>query len=332
MWYSAVGLMVTLTLSLLAAPLTAEAQPRRKIPLVGMLLSGSLPGSSGSARCTDYFRQALRDLGYVEGQDIALEYRYADNQFDRLPALAAELVRLTPEVIWTNSNAAGLAAKQAITTIPVVIGVSQDLMELGVVENLARPGGNVTGLDLRVFALMGKRLELLKDAVPTLARVAVIVNPTDPHYKEVPHNIAREARALGVQLQRVEASGPETFAGAFAAMIQGGADAVMLPEGPPFGAHMPRLLELAHRHRLPTMCSGVHYAEAGCLLTYGAAADDLCQRSAVFVDKILKGAKPANLPVESGYKFYLIVNLKTAEALGLTLPPTFLPRADEVIK
>ena len=329
MWYSAVGLIVTLTLSLLAAPLAAEAQPRRKIPLVGMLEPSS---PTGPRRCWASFQQGLRDLGYVEGQNIALEYRYADHQFDRLPALAAELVRLTPEVIWTHSNAAALAAKQTITTIPVVIGVSQDLTELGMVESLARPGGNLTGLDLRVFALMGKRLELLKDAVPTLARVAVLVNPTDPLYKEVPHNIEREARALGVQLQRVEVSGPETFEGAFTAMLQGGSDAVMLPEGPPLGPHMPRLLELAHRHRLPTMCSGVHYAEAGCLLTSGAVADDLRQRSAVFVDKILKGAKPATLPVESGYKFYLIVNLKTAEALGLTLPPTFLHQADEVIK
>jgi putative ABC transport system substrate-binding protein len=332
MWYSAVGLMVTLTLSLLAAPLATEAQPRRKIPLVGMLESGASPGSSDSPRCARFFRQGLRDLGYVEGQNIALEYRYADNQFDRLPALAAELVRLTPEVIWTHSNAAALAAKQTITSIPVVIGVSQDLTELGVVESLARPGGNLTGLDLRVFALMGKRLELLKDAMPTLARVAVLVNPTDPLYKEVPHNIAREARALGVSLQRVETSGPETFEGAFAVMSQDGADAVMLPEGPPLGQHMLRLLELAHRYRLPTMCSGVHYAEAGCLLTYGAVAGDLCQRSAVFVDKILQGATPANLPVESGYKFSLIVNLKTAESLGLTLSPTFLHQADEVIK
>jgi putative ABC transport system substrate-binding protein len=329
MWYSAVGLIVTLTLSLLAAPPAAEAPPRRKIPLVGVL---EPTASTGPGRCFTFFQQGLRDLGYVEGQNIALEYRYADDQFDRLPALAAELVRLTPEVIWTHSSAAALAAKQAITTIPVVIGVSQDLAELGVVASLARPGGNLTGLDLRVFELMGKRLELLKDAVPTLARVAVLVNPTDPLSKEVPHNIEREARSLGVQLQRVEASGPETFEGAFAAMIQGGADAVMLPEGPPFGRHMPRLLELALRHRLPTMCSGQHYAEAGCLLTYGAVADDLCQRSAVFVDKILKGAKPANLPVERGYKSYQVVNLKTAEALGLTLSPLFLWRADEVIR
>ena len=179
---------------------------------------------------------------------------------------------------------------------------------------------------------MGKRLELLKDAVPTLARVAVLVNPTDPLYKEVPHNIAREARALGVSLQRVETRGPETFEGAFAAMIQGGADAVMLPRA----LHLACTCRGSWSWRTGTgfrpCAAGVHYAEAGCLLTYGAVADDLCQRSAVFVDKILKGATPANLPVESGYKFSLIVNLKTAAALGLTLPPTFLHQADEVIK
>ena len=174
-------------------------------------------------------------------------YRYAANQFDRLPALAAELVQLAPDVIWMHSNAAALAAKQAITTIPVVNAITQEIMELGVVESLARPGGNLTGLDVRVFELMGKRLELLKEAVPTSARVAILVDPANPIYKEVPHNIAREAWALGVQLQRVEASGPETFEGAFAAMVQDGADAVMLPEGPPLGPHMPRLVELAHQ-------------------------------------------------------------------------------------
>jgi putative ABC transport system substrate-binding protein len=168
--------------------------------------------------------------------------------------------------------------------------------------------------------------------VPTVARVAVLVHPTDPLSKEVPHNIEREAQALGVQLQRVEASGPETFEGAFAAMVQGRADAVLLPEGPPFGLHMSRLLELAHQHRLPTMCSARHYAKEGCLLAYGAYANDLCQRSAVFVDKILKGAKPADLPVERGYKLYLDVNLKTAKDLGLTIPPTLLFQATEVIR
>lgn len=328
MWCCTVGVMVTLTLSLLMAPLAAEA-PRQNIPLVGVLEPTS---PTGPRRCLASFQQGLRDLGYVEGQTIAFAYRYAEGQHDRLPALAAELVRLTPDVIWTHSNDAALAAKQGITTIPVVVGVSQDLMELGVVASLAQPGGNLTGLDLGVFERMGKRLELLKEAVPTVARVAVLVNPTDPLSKEVPHNIEREAQALGVQLQRVEARGPETFEAAFAAMVQGRADAVLLPEGPPLGPHMSRLLELAHQHRLPTMCSARHYAKAGCLLAYGASADDLCQRSAVFVDKLLKGAKPADLPMERGYKLYLDVNLKTAETLGLTLPPLFSFRADEVLK
>jgi ABC-type uncharacterized transport system substrate-binding protein len=328
MWCRTVGGMVTLTLSLLVAPLAAEVQGRGKIPLVGVLD----PSATGFRRCLDSFQQGLRDLGYVEGQTIAFAYRYAEGQHDRLPALAAELVRLPPDVIWTHSNAAALAAKQAITTIPVVVGVSQDLVELGVVKSLAQPGGNLTGLDLGVFERMGKRLELLKEAVPTVSRVAVLVNPTDPLSKEVPHNLEREAQALGVQLQRVEARGPGTFEAAFAAMVQGRADAVLLPEGPPLGPHMPRLLDLAHRHRLPTMCSARHYAKAGCLLAYGAFADELCQRSAVFVDQILKGAKPADLPVERGYKLYLDVNLKTAETLGLTLPPLFLFRVDEVIK
>jgi putative ABC transport system substrate-binding protein len=325
-----IGLLIALALSVLVVPRTAVAQKRGKIPLVGVLDPN--PSTVPRPGCLAFFQQGLRDLGYVEGQNIVLEYRYAEHQLDRLPALAAELVRLTPDVIWTHSNAAALAAKQAITTIPVVIGAGQDMAALGIVESLARPGGNLTGLDVRVFELMGKRLELLKEAVPTIARVAVLVDPTNPFAKEVPHNIEREARALDVQLQRVEVGRPETFEGTLAAMVQGGTDAVMLPEGPPFGPHSAQFLELARRYRLPTVCGPRDYAEAGCLLAYGANPNDLCQRSAVFIDKILRGAKLADLPVELGYKFYLSVNLKTAETLGLTLPPTFLHQADEVIK
>jgi putative tryptophan/tyrosine transport system substrate-binding protein len=269
----------------------------------------------------------------VEGQHVTFVYRYAAHQFDRLPGLAAELVRHTPDVLWTHSNAAALAAKQATTTIPIVVGVANELVALGLVESLARPGGNLTGLDLRRNELMGKRLGLLKEAVPTVSRVAVLVDPMNPLFQGVPQHIAPEARALGVHLQRVEAQSPETFEGAFAAMVQGGADALMLPEGPPFGTpQLRRLLELALQHRLPTICSHRSWAQAGCLLTYGAESNDLCERSAVLVDKILKGAKPANLPVELAHKFSLAVNLKTAEALGLRLPPTFLAQADEVIK
>ena len=320
-------LIITLALGLLVVLPAAEAQRQGKIPLVGVLEPN--PSTTG---CFAAFQQGLRDLGYVEGQNITFAYRYAAHQFDRLPALATELVQLSPAVIWMHSNAAALAAKQAITTIPVVNAATQEIMALGVVESLARPGGNLTGLDVRVLELMGKRLELLKEAVPTSARVAVLVDPANPIYKEVPHNIAREAQALGVQLQRVEASGPEDFEGAFAAMVQGGADAVMLPEGPPLGLHIPQLLELAHRHRLPTMCSAPPHAKAGCLLSYGASPIALCQRSAVFVDKILQGAKPADLPVERPRKFELVLNLKTAKALGMTMPPSLLLLADEVIQ
>jgi putative ABC transport system substrate-binding protein len=325
-----IGILIALALGVLVVPRPTVAQKREKIPLVGVLDPN--PATVSRPGCLAFFQQGLRDLGYVEGQNIVLEYRYADHQLDRLPALTAELVRLTPDVIWTHSNVAALAAKQAITTIPVVIGAGQDMTALGIVESLARPSGNLTGLDVRVFELMGKRLELLKEAVPTITRVAVLVDPTNPLSKEVPHNIAREARALNVQLQRVEVGEPETFEGTVAALIQGGADAVMLPEGPPFGPHSARFLELARRHRLPTVCGPRDYAEAGCLLAYGANPTDLCQRSAVLVHKILQGAKPADLPVELGYKFSLSVNLKTAELLGLTLPPTFLHQADQVIK
>ncbi len=330
MWCTTMTLLLTLALSVLMAPRAAEAQGRGRMPLVGVLEPSS---STGPRNCFAAFQQGLRDLGYVEGQHLTFAYRYADIQPDRLPALAAELVRLTPDVLWTHSNAAALAAKQATTTMPIVVGVGTEMVEQGLVESLARPGGNLTGPDLSRIALMGKRLELSKEALPTISRVAVLVDPTDPLYQEVPHHIEREARALGIQLQRVEASGPEAFEGAFAAMVQGKAEALMLPEGPPFGPpNLQRLLELAHQHLLPTLCSGRHYAKAGCLLAYGADARDLCQRSAVFVDKILKGARPADLPVESAHKLYLDVNLKTAEALGLTFPATFLFRADEVIR
>jgi putative ABC transport system substrate-binding protein len=202
----------------------------------------------------------------------------------------------------------------------------------GLVASLARPGGNLTGLELRDVELMGKQLELFKEAVPTLSRVAVLVDPAMPPHAGVPANIEREARALRVQLQRVEAGAPEVFEAAFAAMGQGGADALMILSSPFFAEHRQRLMALALRHRLPTMSVGRHYTEAGSLLGYGAYAGDLCQRSAVLVDKILKGTKPTDLPVEQPDKYYLSVNLKTAEALGLTLSPLFLARADEVFR
>jgi putative ABC transport system substrate-binding protein len=268
----------------------------------------------------------------MEGQNITVVYRYAEGQRDRLSPLAAEVVRLTPDVLWTHSTPAALAVKQATSTIPIVLGVAVDLVEQGLVESLERPGGNLTGMELRDVELLGKRLELFKEAVPTISRVAILVDPAARSHDPVPRNIEVEARALGVQLQRVEAGDPEAFETAFAAMVQGGTDALMIMDTIFFGQHRTRLLELAAKYRLPTMAGTRTFAEAGSLLAYGAFPGDLCQRSAVYVDKILKGAQPADLPVERADRFYLVVNLKTAQALGLTLSPTFLVQADKLIR
>jgi putative tryptophan/tyrosine transport system substrate-binding protein len=328
MRYSTVGCLVTLTLSLLTAPLASTAQPREKIPRVAVLEPAS---QERPTPCLFPFQQGLRDLGYVEGQTILLDYRYGEGHIDRFPALAAELVQLTPDVFWTVSDPAAWAAKRATTTIPIVVGVSDGLVEQGLVVSVARPGGNLTGLELPAIEVSGKRLELFKEALPTISRVAVLVDPAQAAHADVPRNITREARALGVQLQRVEAGAPAAFEAAFTAMVHGGADALLIMGSPLFATHRQQLLALALQHRLPTMAYGRHLAEAGSLVAYGADSRALCQRSAVFVHKILQGAKPADLPIERA-EFQLVVNLKTAEALSVTFPPTFLFRADEVIR
>jgi putative ABC transport system substrate-binding protein len=328
MWCSALGCLVTLILSLLVAPLAAEAQPRGNLPRVAVL---EPTAQEHPAPCLFAFQQGLRDLGYVEGQTILFDYRYGEGQTDRLPALAAELVQRAPDVLWTNSDPAAWAAKRATTTIPIVVGVSDGLVDQGLVASVAHPGGNLTGLEHPGIEVAGKRLELLKEAVPTISQVAVLVDPAQMAHAHVPSTIEREARALGMQLRRVEAGAPAAFATAFTAMVQGGADALLIMGSPLFAAHRQQLLALALQHRLPTMAYGRHLAEAGSLLAYGVDSRALCQRSAVFVHKILHGVKPADLPIEQA-TFQLVVNLKTAAALGVTVPPTFLFRADEVIK
>jgi putative ABC transport system substrate-binding protein len=324
-----VGWLVTFTLSLLAAPPIATAQPQGKLPLVGVLEPLRQQPPSG---CLAAFQQSLRDLGYVEGHTIRLAYRYGEDHADRLPTLAAELVQLAPDVIWLHSTQAVVAAKQATTTIPIVIAVASNLVEGGLVASLARPGGNLTGLDYRVADIVAKQLEVLKDAVPTISRVAALRDSTGPLDQETRHTLERAARALGVQLQHVEAGAPAAFEAAFAAMVDGGAEALLIVNSALFGAHKQQLLALALRHRLPTVSYARSNAEAGSLLTIGVDGRELCQRSAVFVHKILHGATPADVPIERVDKFPLVVNLKTAEALGLTLSPLFLFRADEVIK
>jgi len=326
-------IIVTLALSLLVLPLAAAAQKLAKLPSVGVL-EPDYPPMVTPQSCSVRFRHALGELGYQEGQNIMLEYRYAENQLDRLPALAAGSVQRHPDVLWTSSSRAAQALKQVTTTIPIVVAVAVDLVEQGLVESLARPGGNLTGLDTRYLELTSKRLELLKDAVPQITRVAILIDPTGNRrvLDLIPSAFEAEARALGVHLVRIEVDDPEAFDTAFAAMAAHNADALVLMDSRIFRMHRERLLGLALAHRLPTIAPIRAYAEAGSLLAYGAEPAALCRRSAIFVDKILKGTKPADLPVEQPMKFELIINLKTAKALGMTMPPSLLLLADEVIQ
>jgi len=317
-------LLIILTLALLVAPLAATAQPPANIPRLGVLAPGP-PGTLG----IEAFRQGLRDLGYVEGQNLHLESRYADWQLDRLPTLAAELVQLHPDVIFTTTTPGGLAAQQATTTVPIVV-VAGSLVEQGMVASLERPGGNITGITL--FEIYGKLLELLKEAAPHIARVAFMVNPANPGQDRYPALFAAEARALGVQLHRLEVRAPGEFEKAFAALAEGRADALLVPSDAMFGTHRHRIVELAATHRLPSISRSARFAEAGGLLQYGEDTRELHHRAATHVHKILQGAKPGDLPVERPVTFELVINLKTAEALGLTIPPTLLFQATEVIR
>jgi putative ABC transport system substrate-binding protein len=303
-----------------------EAQQKTKIPRIGILEPGSL------GTCNKGLRLGLAELGYVERQNILLEHRHAGSKPDRLRELAGELAQLKPDVIWTHSPPSVLAAKAATSTIPILVGVARDLVELGIVSSLARPGGNVTGMELRDSEIIGKRLELLKQTSPKALRVAVLVNPKDPGHAVIPGNIEQEARALSIELQRVEMGSSEAIDNAFRTIAKGRADALLLPESAVLSAHRQRIFDIAISKHLPTAAGGPHFAEAGSLISYGANVVDVCQRSALFIDKILKGAKPADLPVERPSKFEFIVNLKTAKQIRLNIPPNVLARADKLIK
>ena len=332
MWCSAVGCLVTLLLSLLVVPLATQAQPAGQMPRVGVLVPGVPPGEPGG--WLDRFRQGLRDLGYVEGQTITLEVRWDEHHRERWPDLAAALVRLRVDLIVTGTTAAAQAAKHATRTIPIVMAVSADPVGDGLIASLARPGGNLTGLSIMTPDLTGKRLELLSEAVPGLARVALLLDAgnLDLRRHAILHAHAAAARGLGVQLQPLEVRGPEEFAGAFEAALQGQAQALILQPSPLFGAHRARLAELALASRLPTMAVDPGYAQAGGLMDYGGNILESWYRAASYVHKILHGANPGDLPVEQPTQFKLVLNLKTAEVLGITIPPTLLFRADEVIR
>jgi len=311
----------------------ASAQVKKKPPTVGILEPGPAPSQSNSPSvCSIGFKEGMRDLGYTEGQNILFENHYADFKLERLRDLASQLVRSKVDVLWTHSPDTAQATKQATTSIPIVLGVGVDLVEEGLVASLARPGGNITGMELRDLDLTGKRLELFKETVPTISKVAVLANPIVSSHARVPKHFEAEARALRVQLQRVEASGPETFEKAFAAMAQGRADSLMVMEGTMFARNRHLLMQLAASKRLPTASGGQHFADAGSLISYGANVGTICRRSAIFIDKILKGSKPADLPVERPTKFDLVINLKTAKQIGVTIPPNVLARADRVIR
>jgi putative ABC transport system substrate-binding protein len=330
MWRSTVGVLVTLALALLLIPRLTEAQPAGKVPRLGRLAPGLPPGEPG--RGLDRFRQGLRDLGYIEGQTIVLEIRWDEHHPERWPDLAADLVQLPVDLLVAGTTTAALAAQQATTILPIVMAVSADPVGDGLVASLARPGGNITGLSVMTYEITGKRLELLTEVVPGLTRVAFLLDAGDAqrHAQRQEHEAA--ARVLGVQLLPLEVRGPDEFADAFQAATQRQAQALILMQCPLFTTHRARLAELALVSRLPTMSGNVGYAQAGGLMHYGPHLPESWRRAATYVDKILKGAKPADLPVEQPMKFALVLNRKTAQALGITFPPTLLVLADEVIQ
>ena len=333
MWCRTLGGIVTLILSLLAAPLAAEVQPVAKVHRIGLLSAGSPLSTRANVEA---FQQGLRALGYVEGQNMAIEYRYAEGKAERLPELAAELVALKVDVIVAAAGTrVALAAQQATQTLPIVfIGVG-DAVTSGLVTSLARPGGNVTGLSSLFPELVGKCLEHLKQAVPGVSRIAVLLQPgalPERTYTDIVEEANSAARALGVRLHFVEARGPEDFSRAFSTMAGARAGALVVLSTSMFYSERSRLVELVAKHQLPTVFSFREYVDAGGLLSYGPNIADLFRRAATYVDKILKGTKPGDLPVEQPMKFELIINLKTAKALGLTIPPLLLFQADEIIR
>jgi len=322
---SIIGLMLTLALGFLVAPLAADTQQPKHVPRIGFLNLRPGPNAWDAA-----FQQGLHELGWVEGQNIAFEYRWAAGKVDRLPALAEELVRLHVDVLVAGATPVIQAAKHATTTIPIVMAVSADAVDAGLVKSLAHPGENVTGLSFHDTELSAKRLELLKEALPQLTRIAVLRHVTSTIAAS--RAVESASRSLGVQLQVHEVRGPEDFDQTFRAMSQEGSEALNVLASPILFAHRKTLIELAAQYRLPVVYQWREFVEEGGLMSYAASPRDMYRRAATYVDKILKGAKPADLPVEQPTKFELVINLKTAQALGITMPPSLLMLADEVIR
>ena len=312
----------------LAASLDAEAQPAGQVSRIGFLFYGA----AGPSPELEAFRQGLHDLGYVEGQNIIIEYRFANGRVGRLPELAADLARLNLDVIVTPGTPASMAAKKATSTVPIIFAGVADAVGTGLVASFARPGGNITGLTSISAELGGKRLELLKAVVPKASRVAVLYNPVDPSNVLVLKELQESSRALGLALHPLAVRGPDEFEGAFATMTRERVHALFGAAGVLTTEHRKPLVSLAAKSRIPAMWGERQFVEAGGLMSYGVNFYDEVRRAATYVNKILKGAKPGDLPVEQPTKFELVINLKTAKALGLAIPQPLLLRADEVIQ
>jgi putative ABC transport system substrate-binding protein len=318
-----VAIIVLLVLGICFALVPVDAQQPMRVPRIGLL---------DYTPSWEPLRQGLRDLGYVEGQNLILEYRSTDGQAERLSALTAELVQLPVDVIVTQGTPATLAARDATTTIPIVMIGAGDPIQNKLVASLAAPGGNITGSSQMGAELGAKRLQLLLEAVPTVSRVAFLWNPANLSHVPYYADMQAGAKALGVGLISVEVSRPDAFEPAFAAMLRERPDALLMTADPMHRPHVGWIIDFAITHRLPVMHQLKEHVWAGGLMSYGASLPELLRRGAIYIDKILKGAKPADLPVEQPTKFELVINLKTAKALGITMPPSLLLLADEVIQ
>jgi putative ABC transport system substrate-binding protein len=328
MWYRAAGYIVTLTLSLLMAPLAGHAQPAGKVYQVGLLGLGSGPTWRTSWAP---FLESMQALHYIEGQNLVIQPAFADGKVERLPALVAELVQAQVDVIVTTGTRETVAAKQATSAIPIVMTLVLDPVRQGLVASLARPGGNITGLTSLVPGLSQKYVELLREVLPSAARFAVVVSPPNP-VSEQRQELEEAGRTLGVTVSIAHVSGPDDFADVLAQAKQDGAVGIIVTADPVTFRHRRALVHLALQHGLPGIYWTREYVEDGGLMTYSASLAGLRRQAATYVDKLLRGASPAELPIEQPTKFELVINLKTAEALGLTIPPTLLFQADEVIK
>jgi putative ABC transport system substrate-binding protein len=324
-------LVVHLAVGILVVPPAGAAPQGATIPRIGLLSPSSL-SDPRTPRLLGAFREGLRELGYVEGQNIAFEFRWAEGNYERLPALAAELVSLKVDIIVASALPAIQAAKQATRTIPIVMATSLDPVATDFIVSLARPGVNITGLSAMAPELVGKQLELVKEVVPKVSRVALLGNPANPGTAPMVGRAQDAARALGVRLQPLEARDPSEIDHAFAVMTRERAGALIVLLDVVFTQHRARIADLAAKNRLPAVYGLPEYAEVGGLMAYGSSFVDRYRRAATFVDKILKGAKPSELPIEQPTKFELAINLKAAKALGLTVPQSLLLRADHVIQ